>query len=95
MSDVIEFPNRPKPRLVPGSGDGIPSELRQLALDIENGSFEGVDAMMVVLWGEAGAMSFPIGRDISTIEAVGMLEMAKAELLDSNSITIEFSPEGA
>jgi hypothetical protein len=95
VSDVIEFPQRPKPQLVPGSDAGIPAELRQLALDIENGAFEGIDAMLIVLWGDGGAISFPVGRDISTIEGVGMLEMAKADMLDSNSLTIEFSPDGA
>lgn len=86
MSEIVEFPLRPRPQLVPGTGEGIPAELRQLALDIEAGSFEGIDAMLIVLWGESGAMSFPVGRDISTIEGVGMLEMAKADMLNGPSV---------
>lgn len=81
MADLLEFPKTPRPRLVQGDADGIPAELRQVALDIEDGSFAGLDAIIVILSGEAGVMSFPVGRDVSIAEAIGLLEMAKSDML--------------
>lgn len=79
MAEVVKFPSRP--RLVPGDDEGIPAELRQVARDIDTGSFEGVEVIILVLSGAAGVMSFPIGRDASVAEAIGLLEMAKADML--------------
>jgi hypothetical protein len=81
LVEVVEFPHAPRPRLVPGEDEGIPAELRHVARDIEAGSFAGLDAIIVVLSGEAGVMSFPVGRDVSIAEAIGLLEMAKADML--------------
>lgn len=82
MADIVEFPQSSRPRLVPGEAEGIPAELRLVALDIEAGSFAGLDAIIIVLSGEAGVMSFPVGRDVSTAEGIGLLEMAKADMLN-------------
>lgn len=79
MADVVKFPN--KPRLVPGDDEGIPAELRHVARDIDAGSFAGLDVIIIVMSGEAGVMSFPVGRDTSVAEAIGLLEMAKADML--------------
>lgn len=81
MADVFKFPAAPKPRLVPGESEGIPAELRTLALDIEAGSFEGLDVAMIVLSGEGGVISFPVGREVSAAEGLGLLAIAQAEML--------------
>lgn len=79
MAEIVKFP--PRPRLVPGDDEGIPAELRQVARDIDSGSFAGLDVIIIVLSGEAGVMSFPVGRDASIAESIGLLEMAKADML--------------
>ena len=52
-----------------------------VALDIEAGEFAGLDAMIIVLSGDAGVMSFPVGRDVSTAEGIGLLAMAQNDML--------------
>jgi hypothetical protein len=81
LADLLKFPTTPKPKLVAGKSEGIPAELRTLALDMEGGSFEGLDVAMVVLSGEGGVISFPIGREVSAAEGLGLLAIAQAEML--------------
>jgi hypothetical protein len=79
VAEVVKFPN--KPRLVTGDDEGIPAELRHVARDIDAGAFAGLDVIIIVMSGEVGVMSFPVGRDASIAEAIGLLEMAKADML--------------
>jgi hypothetical protein len=91
LADIVDFPQTP--RLVPGNDEGIPAELRLVARDIEAGSFAGLDTIIIVMSGDAGVLSFPVGRDVSVAEGIGLLEMAKADMLNGGDG--DYTSEGA
>ena len=78
MADILS--------LVPSCGTVAPSstiadDLVVLAGSIEYGEWGGVASAMLILNCGGDVVSEPVGRVLSSLEAVGMLEFAKAGLM--------------
>lgn len=72
MADILSFPSKPKA--------DIAAEARSFADKIEAGEFDRVDTVLVISSGKYLQCHY-WGNELDVVEAIGVLETAKANLV--------------